>query len=236
MALSYLITALAAYLLGSIPSGVIVSRAFGKRDVREVESGHTGALNTFRVAGFLPAAFTFLADAGKVVLALEFARAATGSEWGLALAGVAGIYTALLLRQRFDLHAGAEAPIAPREMIANLIAAFKMRELWRWLLLEELADFMLDKLLEVTGLYFHDVVGVSLAAASGAVAVFTIAGLLGDTLLVPALEKVSGLRLLRVTAVIVLAMYVALLLVPNVWLKFVLIGIVGFGPGRDRNF
>lgn len=86
--MNYLIAALAAYLLGSIPSGVIVSRAFGKRDVREVASGHTGALNTFRVAGFFPAAFTFLADAGKVVLALEFARAATGSEWGMALAGV----------------------------------------------------------------------------------------------------------------------------------------------------
>ncbi len=88
MALNFLFTALVAYLLGSIPSGVIVSRVFGKRDVRQVESGHTGALNTFRAAGFLPAAFTFLADAGKVVLALEFARAATGSEWGLALAGV----------------------------------------------------------------------------------------------------------------------------------------------------
>jgi glycerol-3-phosphate acyltransferase PlsY len=82
-------TALVAYLLGSIPSGVIVSRVFGKRDVRDVASGHTGALNTFRAAGFFPALFTFLADAGKVVLALEFARAATGSEWGLAVAGVA---------------------------------------------------------------------------------------------------------------------------------------------------
>jgi glycerol-3-phosphate acyltransferase PlsY len=91
MFLSYLVTALVAYLLGSIPSGVIVSRAFGKHDVREVASGHTGALNTFRATGFLPAAFTFLADAGKTVLALEFARAATGSEWGLALAGVTAI-------------------------------------------------------------------------------------------------------------------------------------------------
>ncbi len=89
--MNFLITALIAYLLGSIPSGVIVSRVFGKRDVRDVASGHTGALNTFRAAGFLPAAFTFLADAGKTVLALEFARVAIGSEWGLALAGVAAI-------------------------------------------------------------------------------------------------------------------------------------------------
>jgi glycerol-3-phosphate acyltransferase PlsY len=91
MPLSYLVSAPVAYLLGSIPSGVIVSRAFGTRDVRDVASGHTGALNTFRATGFLPAAFTFLADAGKTVLALEFARAVTGSEWGLALAGVTAI-------------------------------------------------------------------------------------------------------------------------------------------------
>ncbi len=89
--MEFFATALVAYLLGSIPSGVIVSRAFGTRDVRQVASGHTGALNTFRAAGLFPAVFTFLADAGKVVLALEFARAATGSAWGLALAGVAAI-------------------------------------------------------------------------------------------------------------------------------------------------
>jgi glycerol-3-phosphate acyltransferase PlsY len=88
----YLVTGLVAYLLGSIPSGVIVSRAWGRRDVRTIASGHTGALNTFRAAGFFPAAFTFLADAGKVVLALAFARVVTGSAWGEALAGVLVVF------------------------------------------------------------------------------------------------------------------------------------------------
>jgi FSR family fosmidomycin resistance protein-like MFS transporter len=146
----------------------------------------------------------------------------------LSLAGVAGIYAALLLRYRFDSHAGAEKQASAREMIGNLVSALKVRELWRWLLLEELADFMLDKLLEVTGLYFSDVVGVSLAAASGAVAVFTITGLAGDTLLVPTLEKVSGLKLLRLSAIVVLIAYASFLLVPITWLKFVLIGVVSF--------
>jgi acyl phosphate:glycerol-3-phosphate acyltransferase len=91
MPLNFIITILVAYLLGSIPSGVIVSRAFGKRDVRQVASGHTGALNTFRATGLLPAGFTFLADAGKTVLALEFGRAVTSNEWGLAIAGVFAI-------------------------------------------------------------------------------------------------------------------------------------------------
>ncbi len=87
----YLVAGLVAYLLGSIPSGVIVSRGFGRRDVRTVSSGHTGALNTFRAAGFAAAVFTFLADAATVVLALAFARYVTGSAWGEALAGVLAV-------------------------------------------------------------------------------------------------------------------------------------------------
>ncbi|MEW5718346.1 MAG: MFS transporter [Chloroflexota bacterium] len=146
----------------------------------------------------------------------------------LSLAGVAGVYTALLLRQRFDAHAGAEKRASPRAMFYDLLAALRKRELLRWVIVTELADLMLDKLLEVTGLYFHDVVGVDLGAASGAVAVFTIAGLIGGALLVPALEKVDGLRVLRVSAVIVLAAYIALLLAPNVWLKYALLALVSF--------
>ncbi len=146
----------------------------------------------------------------------------------LSLAGVAGIYTALLLRQRFNTHAGAEKRASPREMFSDLLAALRNRELLRWVIVTELADLMLDKLLEVTGLYFHDVVGVDLGAASGAVAVFTLAGLIGGAILVPALDQVDGLRVLRVSAVIVLAAYIALLLAPNVWMKYALLALVGF--------
>lgn len=146
----------------------------------------------------------------------------------LSLAGVAGIYTFLLLRLRFDQHAGAEKRAAPREMWSNLVAALRSRELIRWVIITELADLMLDKLLEVTGLYFHDVVGVDLGAASGAVAVFTLAGLIGNIFLIPLLERVSGVRVLRVSAIIVLIAFIAFMLVPITWLKFVLIGVISF--------
>jgi FSR family fosmidomycin resistance protein-like MFS transporter len=146
----------------------------------------------------------------------------------LSLAGAAGVYLFLLLRQRFDAHTGAEQPASPREMWRNLVAALKAPELLRWVILTELADLMLDKLFEVTGLYFHDVVGVDLGAASGAVAVFTIAGLIGGALLVPALEKIDGLKVLRVSAIIALITYIALLLAPSTWLKFGLLAIVSF--------
>jgi len=95
---------------------------------------------------------------------------------------------------------------------------------------------MLDKLLEVTGLYFHDVVGVDLGAASGAVAVFTLAFLIGNALLVPALGKIVGVRVLRVSAVVVLAAYIALMVVPIVWLKYALIAVIGFATSVGFRF
>jgi FSR family fosmidomycin resistance protein-like MFS transporter len=146
----------------------------------------------------------------------------------LALAGAAVVYSILLFCQRFDLHAGAERPASSKEMAQNLVAALKTPEVVRWLLLSEFANLMLDKFVEVTGIYFSDVVGVGPAAASGAVGVVTFAGLIGGILLVPALEKVRGLSVLRVSAVIVLASYIAFLLAPEPWLKFILIAVIGF--------
>ncbi len=157
---------------------------------------------------------------------------ALGSSWRglyLALAGAAGIYTLLLAREAFDLHANAKSEAASLPGLAReLIAALRQRELLRWLVLTELADLMLDKLLEVTGLYFHDVAGASLAEASGAVAILTGAGLVGNILLVPLLERVSGTRVLRVTALLVLGLYIAFLLVPSTWLRLILTGAIGF--------
>lgn len=40
-----------AYLLGSIPSGVWIGRAFFNKDIREYGSGNTGATNTYRILG-----------------------------------------------------------------------------------------------------------------------------------------------------------------------------------------
>jgi len=145
------------------------------------------------------------------------------------LAGTAGLYVMMLLRQRFDAHAGAEEEsVAPRKLWAMLIEGLKNAELLKWVLITELADFMLDKLLEVTGLYFHDVVGVSMAAASGAVAWMSTVGLLGSIAFVPVVERVSGVKLLRITAAIVLLAYITFLLAPVVWLKYALIGLISF--------
>jgi glycerol-3-phosphate acyltransferase PlsY len=54
---------LASFLLGSIPFGVLMARAFHVKDLQSRGSGNIGATNVSRVAGFWPAGFlTFLLD------------------------------------------------------------------------------------------------------------------------------------------------------------------------------
>jgi glycerol-3-phosphate acyltransferase PlsY len=54
-----------AYLIGSIPFAVIVTRLLRGTDVRTHGSGHAGATNTMRVAGWLPGIAVMLLDLGK---------------------------------------------------------------------------------------------------------------------------------------------------------------------------
>ncbi|MEP6663483.1 MAG: glycerol-3-phosphate 1-O-acyltransferase PlsY [Verrucomicrobiota bacterium] len=62
--LCYALTALAAYLLGSIPTGYLVAKAKGI-DIRSVGSGNIGATNVFRILGKPAGIFVLLADAAK---------------------------------------------------------------------------------------------------------------------------------------------------------------------------
>lgn len=62
--LSYIVTALVAYLLGSIPTGFLVAKARGV-DIRTVGSGNIGATNAFRVLGKGLGVFVLLMDALK---------------------------------------------------------------------------------------------------------------------------------------------------------------------------
>ena len=94
---------------------------------------------------------------------------------------MAGLFAMLLFKQRFDGHDGADDGLGSLKQLGrSLLTALRSRTLIKWVILTELADFMLDKLLEVTGLYFHDVAGASLPAASAAVTVATSAGLIGN--------------------------------------------------------
>ena len=109
----------------------------------------------------------------------------------------------------------------------NALRALRRGEVLRWLTLLEFSDLMLDVLLGFLALYFVDVVRVTPAQAGAAVAVWTGVGLLGDFLLIPLLERVRGLSYLRVSAVAEFVLFTTFLLVPSVWTKFVLLGLMG---------
>ncbi len=60
---------LLAYLLGSIPSGLIIGKVFYKTDIREHGSGNLGGTNTFRTLGVKAGIAVTLADILKGTLA-----------------------------------------------------------------------------------------------------------------------------------------------------------------------
>lgn len=68
-----LILLVLAYLLGSIPTAVWISRYFFSMDIREHGSGNAGATNTFRILGSKAGSFVFFIDMLKGFLAVDLA-------------------------------------------------------------------------------------------------------------------------------------------------------------------
>ena len=69
--IAYILTALGAYLLGSIPFGFLVAKAKGI-DIRSVGSGNIGATNAMRVLGKPAGIFVLLMDAAKGFVATVY--------------------------------------------------------------------------------------------------------------------------------------------------------------------
>ena len=65
---------LAAYLIGSVSFGVVVSKLMGLADPHTYGSGNPGATNVLRTGNKKAALFTLLGDVGKGVLAVLLAR------------------------------------------------------------------------------------------------------------------------------------------------------------------
>ncbi|MGH7018835.1 MAG: glycerol-3-phosphate 1-O-acyltransferase PlsY [Brevundimonas sp.] len=83
------LVAIGGYLLGSIPFGVILTRAAGAGDVRNIGSGNIGATNVLRTGRKDLAIATLILDAGKGAVALLIARHLFGEAAGAIAGGAA---------------------------------------------------------------------------------------------------------------------------------------------------
>jgi glycerol-3-phosphate acyltransferase PlsY len=74
------LVAIGAYLLGSVPFGMVIARAMGLGNLREIGSGNIGATNVLRTGNKGAAAATLIFDAGKGAVAVLVARALVGED------------------------------------------------------------------------------------------------------------------------------------------------------------
>ena len=82
---------LAGYLIGSIPTGVLVAHLFRAPDPRVTGSTHTGASNVFRSAGPVAGALTGAFDFAKGALAVWLVQLIFPSPWVVPLTGAAAV-------------------------------------------------------------------------------------------------------------------------------------------------
>jgi len=96
-----------AYLIGSIPSGLLIVKIATGKDVREIESGRTGGTNAMRAAGPLAGLFTALLDIFKGAGAVWVGQSLFSSpDWIVAMNGLLAIlghnYSAFLVERNED--------------------------------------------------------------------------------------------------------------------------------------
>jgi acyl phosphate:glycerol-3-phosphate acyltransferase len=121
LSLSPLVAALClglGYLFGSIPFGLLVTRAAGAGDVRKIGSGNIGATNVLRTGRRDLAALTLLLDAGKAAAAYLVA-ARLGQDDGAGLAAAAGAF----LGHLYPVWLGFKGGKGVATFIGGLIAA-----------------------------------------------------------------------------------------------------------------
>jgi glycerol-3-phosphate acyltransferase PlsY len=129
-----------AYLLGSIPFGLILGKIFGSGDVRTEGSGNIGATNVARVAGPLAGILTLLLDGAKGAAAVLLAeRYSNGSAMWMIIAGLAAlighcfpVWLKFKGGKGVATAAGVYLALSPLAFLAGLILFILVVGFWRY--------------------------------------------------------------------------------------------------------
>jgi len=184
------------------------------------------------------ARWTFAGSVGALAGPLTLGLSGTWPGWR-GLCGMIGAASVAILilaaraafpRRGLRVSDDSRATDTPPTLAAGLRAlrsALRNGEVIRWLVLLELANLMLDVLTGFLALYLAEAASVTPAQAALAVSAWAGAGLLGDFLVIPLLEKVPPLRMLRISAAAAAVLYPCFLLAGPLAVKLVLVALLG---------
>ena len=116
--MSAVIWAVLGYLLGSVPFGIVITRALGLGDLRKIGSGNIGATNVLRTGHKGAALATLLLDSGKGAIAVLLARW-LGGETAAVMAGAGA-----LLGHCFPVWLGFKGGKGVATFLGTLIALY----------------------------------------------------------------------------------------------------------------
>jgi acyl phosphate:glycerol-3-phosphate acyltransferase len=137
----------AAYLLGSIPFGLILGKMFGAADVRKEGSGNIGATNVARVAGPLAGVLTLVLDAAKGAATVLLAgRYSNDSATWMMIAGLAAlvghcfpVWLKFKGGKGLATAAGVYLALCPPAFLGGLILFILVVVFWRYVSLGSIA-------------------------------------------------------------------------------------------------
>jgi MFS transporter, FSR family, fosmidomycin resistance protein len=208
---------LAALVLGNPATGAFVSLA--QATLMDVQpSQRVRNMARWTLAG----SFGYV---GGPLLLVAAIRAGIGWRGATAALAVAALPLSLAALGFPSPHRGS----APRlgRAVREALAAARRPDVLRLLLTLESADLLLDVFHGFLALYLVEVAGQTVTRAALGIAVWTGAGLAGDWLLLPALGRLDGARIIRATALASLAAYPAFLLLPGFAAKLGLLAVLG---------
>ena len=166
-----IVIAICAYLLGSVPFGIVMARVFGLGDLRAIGSGNIGATNVLRTGNKLAAFLTLIGDAGKGAFAVILARLLVGEE-AAPLAGLCAV-----LGHMFPIFLGFKGGKAVATFLGTmLVLSFPVgvAACATWLLVaaalrySSLAGLLSAAMAPIYALFFYDLRGALFIAVMAA--------------------------------------------------------------------